>query len=71
MGYSCGMTMREKKYAIAGLIVAAMVFGHILERYAGWDGAFMTIAGIAVALAGAWLVSVILEQRRRTPPGRK
>ncbi|MBC8239918.1 MAG: hypothetical protein H8E30_05515 [Alphaproteobacteria bacterium] len=59
------MTLRMKKYIVAGCIIAAMVLGHILERYGGWHNAFMTIAGIAVALAAAWLIGVILEQRRQ------
>jgi len=58
------MTLRLKKYIVAGGIIAAMLLGHGLERYAGWNGAFMTIGGIVVALAAAWLIGLILDQRR-------
>ena len=62
--YDCPMTLRLKKYIVAGGIIAAMLLGHGLERYAGWNGAFMTIGGIVVALAAAWLIGLILDQRR-------
>ena len=59
------MTMRAKKYIVAGFIAAAMVLGHFLERYVGWDGAFMIVGGIGVAIGAAWVVVVILGRRRR------
>lgn len=59
------MSPRTQKTIICISIVAAMILGQILERYFGWDGAFMVVAGIAVALGAAWVVAVILERRRQ------
>ena len=58
------MTPRARKYTVAGAIIAALLLGHILERYVGWDEAFMIIGGATVAICGAWLVATILERRR-------
>ena len=58
------MTLRLKKYIVAGDIIAAIFRGDGLERYAGWYGASMTIGGIVVALSAAWPIGVILNQRR-------
>ncbi|MDP6831768.1 MAG: hypothetical protein QF521_19295 [Alphaproteobacteria bacterium] len=64
MLYDYLMTPRATKYAIAGSIIAAMLLGHIIERYLGWDGAFMIIAGVTVAIWGAWLITVVMDRRR-------
>ena len=62
--YDYPMTPRAKKFTIAGSIFAAMALGHILEQYVGWDGAFMTIGSIAVAVWAVWLIAVTLDRRR-------
>ena len=64
-GYDQAMAPRTKRYLVAGGLAVAMVVGQVLERVFGVADAFMTIVGIAVALAGAWLVGIIMESRRR------
>jgi hypothetical protein len=65
-GYPQAMPSRAQKLIIAVSIAAVMFLGYLLERYyIGWDGAFMTLGGIAVAVGGAYVVMILMNRRRQ------
>jgi Cu/Ag efflux pump CusA len=58
------MPRRTQKLIVAVSIAVVMFLGYVLERYAGWDDAFMTLGSIAVAVGGAYVVVVLMGRRR-------